>query len=728
MHSTTSRHKARRSGRDLGRRPLQPAQRWLAAVASIGLVSVGAVLAAPANAAVNSYFELEGNVLDASGNNLPDWGAPDANSIFEMTSDLTAVPDLRDPLPANFFDAGFSRDFITGETGDTSSFTGGGSKDIYDVSEWKCRTESNMTDKGDIQNAYAAVATEPGTGHLLLYFGMEKNAPNGNNNMGVWFLQNGSVACDGTGVGGSGKTFSGNHQDGDIFLVAAFTNGGSNPTISAYKWVGGADGSLSDAIATGGACGMSGSDNLCAITNDTDDVTTPWLTTNKGSITPQNKTGEGNLLNADQFYEGAIDLTANNLDTDSDGNPVCVNKFLFNTRSSQEKTATLYDYAAGDVNTCFEPSLATLLKQDVAPAGIDAADLSLPADGDHTVTLPVSVYDTSTLTGGVADPSGTITYSLWTDNECSVASTDPVFSPGDHTADVLVGQPSPILVFTAADEYWWQAEYTPSTGSRNEPAKSDCTSEPLIVEKQSPTIATSPWPTTLTIGGTPPATFKDTATISNGYFPEGGIAPGDVEFKLYGPFSSAPGAESCTSDKLIAPASQTVAATRSTNTTATAETAPFTPDKVGLYQWTAKYLGNAQNNATETSACGDTTEQVTVQPATPTIATKILLMDKAKVTGVNGAGAISGTVVFSLHPSLDCTEGAVYSSGSVDLDSNGEATTPVGTLVDEGSYSWKVVFTPTAGSNYTGATTTCSPAAEETAVIDYSGDSPIPSS
>jgi hypothetical protein len=95
------------------------------------------------------------------------------------------------------------------------------------------------------------------------------------------------------------------------------------------------------------------------------------------------------------------------------------------------------------------------------------------------------------------------------------------------------------------------------------------------------------------------------------------------------------------------------------------------------------------------SACGDATEQVTVGPATPSIATKILLSDKAKVTGVNGAGLIAGSVVFTLYPTLN-----------------------------EGSYSWKVVFTPSAGSNYTGKTTSCSPA-DETAVIDYNSPSPI---
>jgi hypothetical protein len=676
-----------------------------------------AVFAAPASAAVVDNFELEGDVLDAASPTVPDWGAGANTSIFTLPS-ANAVPVPRDPLVSPFFDAGFARDFIPGSTSDTTAFTGGGSKDINNTSSWLCRTESNITDKGDIQNAYAAVATVGG--HLLLYFGMEKNAPNGDNNMGVWFLQDGTVGCDGTGVGGSGKSFTGNHTDGDIFLVAAFLNGGTNPQVTAFKWVGGAGGALSAGVVSGGKCGTSGSENLCAITNLAS-VTTPWQTTNKGSITPQNKTGQGTTLDAAQFYEGAIDLTANHLDVDSNGDPICTNKFLFNTRSSQSTTASLYDFAEGDVSTCFSPTLTTQLYKDNPPTGPDAGDTALPANGNHTVTLPQLVYDTSTLSGGAPDPTGTITYSLWTNNTCTTASTDPTFSNGTNTSDpVTVGTASPSLLFTAAGDYWWTAHYTPSAGSRNSSADSSCTTEPLTVVKPKPTIATTPSATVIVIGNG--NSFTDTATVSGGYFPSGGIAVGKVEFKLYGPFSSAPGAGDCTSTIK----SEQIDATRVTDSTATATSTAYTPTAVGIYQWTAQYLGNAQNQASDVSSCGDTSEQVTVQPVTPTIETTILLSDKVKVTGVSGAGAISGTATFTLYPSLDCTgtpvTGGTFSNVTL---VNGEAQTGTPVAVAAGSYSWKVQFIPTAGSNYTGVTTTCSPAADEQATITYQAPSPI---
>src|SRR5688500_9640598 len=79
-------------------------------LAVVCLALVAAMLAAPsASAAVTSYFELEGDVLDNTGSTPPDWGAASgSNSIFSVANGV-GVP--RSPLPTNFFDAGFARDF-----------------------------------------------------------------------------------------------------------------------------------------------------------------------------------------------------------------------------------------------------------------------------------------------------------------------------------------------------------------------------------------------------------------------------------------------------------------------------------------------------------------------------------------------------------------------------------------------------------------------------------------
>jgi hypothetical protein len=261
-------------------------------------------------------------------------------------------------------------------------------------------------------------------------------------------------------------------------------------------------------------------------------------------------------------------------------------------------------------------------------------------------------------------------------------------------------------------------------GGRNGPATSVCSSEPLVVQIVHPTIATTPSPTSLTLGNG--ASVNDTATISNGYFPNGGIAPGNVTFKLYGPFTSAANIV-CTANP--ATFTDTEAAARVNDSTASATSASFTPTQVGVYQWVASYAGNAQN-APASTGCNDPTEQVTVNPATPTVASTILLSDKAKVTGVSGAGDVAGTAQFQLYPTADCSGTTVPHNETVTLAGDGTAATQSSTPANAaGTYSWKVTFTPAAGSNYTGASTTCTAAqSDEQATISYAGTSPIPNS
>ncbi len=533
------------------------------AFAILPLIAAGSLVLAglgSASASLSSAFELDGNVVDngAALPSAPDWGAAASgnttNSIF--TVDGTGTGVKRSQLPTGFFDAGFARDFTPGSTADSSTFTNG-AKDTGNISSgnanWSCVKANNVTNKGDIQNAYTAVYNDTSfsPAHLVLYFGMEKNTPNGDNNMGVWFLQDGSVACSpGTGAGTS---FTGNHTDGDVLLVAAFTNGGGTPAISAYKWVGGASGSLNTTpIATGSAC--SASATICAITNTAANnppsgtVTTPWQTVN-GSV-------QGTTLGADQFYEGAVDLTANHLDQNSSGEPICINKFVFDTRSSQTLGASLYDYAEGSVQTCGSSSITTALHRQVGASPDPATDPSL-APPNSTVTLPATVYDTASVTPGLGTTAGgTVKYALFTDSSCSQASTDPAFSPPDSATVTIDANgnvpPSPTLTFTQPGTYYWQATYTPAAGSRDSGSTSACSTEPLTVVPRQPAIATNPSPT-VQVGGNPAATINDVATITNGYFPSGGIAVGNVTFKLYGPFptGTAITADSCTAGQAV---------------------------------------------------------------------------------------------------------------------------------------------------------------------------------
>ena len=327
------------------------------------------LLAGAAAAVHEDGFQLEGNAaasdLTYVYNGTPgtlsgDFAGPiDWDSIFEggpavsggagATSVSTGWIQTKASLPSGDWGsitaAAASTDFglttdsknnTVFDSADSTTYTLA-SKDTKPVSGWTCVSANNVTDKGDITNAYVALMAASG-GSENLYFGLEKTASNGDNNVGIWLLQDSSVACSSSGTS---TTFGGQHTDGDIFLVSEFTNGGVVSSINAYRWNGDDTGSLSTTpFASGQDCHVTNAgDELCATTNGKD-ITVPWLNYFKGS-------GLNQPEGPSAFFEGGINLSAFSQFTSG-----CFTKVLFNTRSSQELGATLYDYTIADLNTC----------------------------------------------------------------------------------------------------------------------------------------------------------------------------------------------------------------------------------------------------------------------------------------------------------------------------------------------------------------------------------------
>jgi hypothetical protein len=213
-------------------------------------------------------FQLDGNALSTVCGTTPDgncttqvfdWGRPsgssDANYLFNANRTVnTSV--VNSANSTGFTAAAFQRDFglkvsaadncsLTSTdatkpfcTADTTTFATG-SKDIQNISgggadnsgNWQCNKDNNVNSKIDITNAYSASYTVSG-GDRIMYFAMEKNKDNGNNNAGFWFLQ-GDANCVSTG---SAVNFTGNHRNGDILVTSAFTSGGpAVPTAASTR-------------------------------------------------------------------------------------------------------------------------------------------------------------------------------------------------------------------------------------------------------------------------------------------------------------------------------------------------------------------------------------------------------------------------------------------------------------------------------------------------------------
>ena len=122
-----------------------------------------------------------------------------------------------------------------------------------------------------------------------------------------------------------------------------------------------------------------------------------------------------------------------------------------------------------------------------------------------------------------------------------------------------------------------------------------------ITSAASPTLNTTPNPTTVTLAATTPPILTDTATLFGGFAPTG-----DITFDLFQGSTEVH--------------TETVAVNGSgAYTTPTGFTLPTTGAVAGAYQWIAVYSGD-DNNIT-VSESNPAEEQVTVNPASPTVVT-----------------------------------------------------------------------------------------------------------
>ncbi len=376
-------------------------------------------LASP-NDALTSPFDGQYDWFDSS----PTSGGTDG--IFKLDGTGEAVNNT--PLPGDFLAAGFAKDFRTKvtnkgtvfDTSDGTTFTGG-SKDTLDVNAWSCVGANNVTDKGDITNAYATMQVVGG--HRLVYFALEKNAVQGDNNVGFWFLQNpASCPPDSTG---NGTHFTGSHADGDVFVVSEFTNGGGISSIKAYVWSGGA---LTGPVYSGVDCldTPTGNDPICATTNRVA-ITPAWPHASKDN-------GLTGSIPTAAFFEGGVDLDAPDFGFANQ----CFANFLANTRSSQSTTATLYDYALGELSTCGDVTV----RKVTVPANSGSDSFSYTTTGG----APLASFSLDT-NPGTATPSekffGSVPPGSYTVDEGSTTGWNPYdltctkngspFSGGDTT-------------------------------------------------------------------------------------------------------------------------------------------------------------------------------------------------------------------------------------------------------------------------------------------------------
>ena len=400
----------------------QPKRRLITYTAALSVLALTMGVAGGALAVHDEDFQLDGNVANEAPGTAP----------FDWTDFISAAgapsPTLPDGSRPGFGTSGFDRDFATNNNGtfntsDGSTFSTG-SKDTLPITPgWQCGFSSNVNSKTDVTNTYALSYTNA-DGDEILYFGLERNANTGTGNVGFWFLQD-AVSCETTA---GNEPFVGDHTDGDILVVSEFSNGGAVATIQAYKWEGGANGSLNpNSVAEGASCSLAlANDSICAEVN-TGTITTPWLTANK-------QDGAGHSLRVSEFFEAGLNLTDEGL------GGKCFNTFMGTTRSSTSLTATIFDFSLGQLGRC-ESSISS--EQVWEPN--DSATVNVTGASTWGGTVDFTLFEgslgctgTSVYTESVAVSNGTPEVSTTND--------------GDFVAD-------------ASEDYSWLVEFTPDADS-----------------------------------------------------------------------------------------------------------------------------------------------------------------------------------------------------------------------------------------------------------------------
>ena len=438
---------------------------------AIALLTLGTWSLATAQVDPTTGFELDKNIVDDPTLTPNDWTNLNCSAIGGSTADFKtgAIPD---PSPLTIY-------------------TQGGSKDRNDVTEWRY-TNGSVPDKDEITNAYAARYTI--SGETIIYLGGDRHAVNGSAFIGAWFFQNA------VGLGPDGH-FIGEHEDGDILILAEFVQGGGQANQKVFSWVG-------DDPSACPAGKLDGAGTLCDITPAAFPVTAIGFSNDLNQTIPANcsadwpydpKSGPDGRMLPNAFFEVGINFTALGVGSE------CFASFLLETRSSHEVDAQLKDFVLHSFQPC----------------GIDCQKTVEPAEvcEGSSVTYTHAV---SNIPNGAA-----ITISLKDDNGTPANASDDFYIcfPANLDGTCKTQANSCTSSLGTGQTLSCTRTVTPSAGTHintetatvtSPPGVEGCADDATVVVNPNPSVSINQFTCTA-----PAASFSLTAT------PSGGTAPYD---------------------------------------------------------------------------------------------------------------------------------------------------------------------------------------------------------
>ena len=298
-----------------------------------------------------------------------------------------------------------------------------------------------------------------------------------------------------------------------------------------------------------------------------------------------------------------------------------------------------------------------------------------------SVSIGGSLYDTATLSGDTPSAGGTVTYSLYSNADCSglISTLGAVTVTNGSAPD----SPNWTAVGPAGTVYF-VASY--SGDVNNASADSGCASDPVSVNQNAPSISTHLWATAVGIGGSD----FDAATLSG----SGATAGGTVTYNVY-------------SDANCSGLIATLGGVTVTNGTVP-DSPDWTPGGAGTDYFVASYSGDA-NNAPAVSGCS--AEPVTVSPNAPTISTQLsvttvtlggTVYDAATLAGATTSAG--GTVTYRVYSGANCS-GLITTLGPLTVTSGSVPNSPTWTSTSAGTYYFVASYS--GDTNNTAAASGC---------------------
>ena len=376
-----------------------------------------------------TVFQLDGNAAQSAGYPICTYGTCDYWDLINLTGSSGTG---RGHSALNTFILG---------TSNTFNFTGGGSKDPNDLSQW-AYTSTSTPNKDTLNAGYAAAYNQP---DFDIIFGADRLSPNGDANIGIWFFQE-SVCTSGGAFVQCGTTTAAHHVNGDVFIVSAFVTGGGVSQVQAYEW----DSTCLSGVKNPGP-GQCAAAHLRVLAT----AGIAFAITNSSPTNATWASYSGGTLASPLFFEGGLDITQ----AFGSSNVPCFASFLEETRSSQSPTAVLKDFLLGAFPVC---SMTLSKACGTATISSDGTTVTFPVNGTVTNTgigtlYNVQVLDTvGTSTKTITPTSTTLAAgasTTWSDSSTSsstsqtdTASAQACTASGCTTATVFSTNPSSVTV------------------------------------------------------------------------------------------------------------------------------------------------------------------------------------------------------------------------------------------------------------------------------------------